>query len=83
MPFVLINGIVGNPLRRAKGQSAIRAPREHDVAPVAGAKLLHRGNHVNIVVSCGAGAIHSQKDLSRKSAWIYLCAKQYAAAEID
>jgi len=54
MPFVLINWIVGNPLRCAKGQSAIRAAREHDVAPVAGTELLHRGKHVNIVVGSRA-----------------------------
>ena len=50
MPFVLINWIVGDPLRRAKGLSTIRAARKHDVAPVAGAKLLHGSDHVNIVV---------------------------------
>jgi hypothetical protein len=50
-------------LWRAKGHSSIR-PREHDVTPVAGAELLHCGNHVNIVVSGSAGAIHSQKDLT-------------------
>src|SRR4029077_9597771 len=83
MPFVLINWIVGNPLRRAKGQSAIRAAREHDVAPVAGAELLHRGNHVNIIVRGRAGAVYCQKNHSRKSAWIYRCAKKHATAEID
>jgi len=83
MPFVLINWIVSNSLRCAEGQSAIGAAREHDVAPVVGAKLLHRGNHVNIVIGSGAGAIHSQKDLSRKSAWIDRSAKQQAPAEIN
>ena len=51
MPFVLINWIVGDPLRRTKGDTPVRAAREHNVATVAGAELLDRGNHVNIVIS--------------------------------
>jgi hypothetical protein len=53
MPLVLVNWIVVDPMRRAKGQSTIGATREHDVTPVAGAKLLHRGEHIDVVVgSC-------------------------------
>src|SRR5258708_29427975 len=83
MPFVLINWIVGNSLRRAEGQSAIRAAREHDVAPVAGAELLHRGKHVDIVVRSRAGTVYCQEDHSRQSPWIDRCTKQHAAAEVD
>src|SRR5437588_224783 len=83
MPLILIHWVVGNPLRRAKGQSAIRAAREHDIAPVAGAKLLHRGKHVNIVVGCRAGAVHCQEDLAGQSTWIDSRAKQHATAKID
>ena len=54
MPFALINRIVRDPLRRTEGHSAIRAARKHDIAPVACAELLHRGKHVNIVVSSRA-----------------------------
>ena len=65
MPFVLINRIVRDPLRRAESLSTIRAAREHDVAPVAGAELLHRRNHINIVIGSGAGAVYRQEDLAR------------------
>ena len=65
MPFALINRIVRDPLRRAESLSTIRAAREHDVAPVAGAELLHRGKHINIVVGSRAGAVYRQKDLAR------------------
>lgn len=54
MPFVLINRIVRDPLRRTESHSAIGAARKHDIAPVACAELLHRGKHVNIVVSSRA-----------------------------
>ena len=75
MPFILINWVVGDPLRRAKGHSAIGAAREHDVAPIAGAELLHRGKHINIVVGSRPGAVHCQEDLARQSTWIDRCAK--------
>ena len=65
MPFVLINWIVRDPLRRAEGHSAIRAARKHDIAPVACTELLHRRKHINIVVGTRAGAIYRQKDLAR------------------
>lgn len=65
MPFVLINRIVRDPLRRAKGHSAVRAARKHDIAPVACAELLHRGKHIDIVVGSRAGAVYRQKDLAR------------------
>jgi len=65
MPFVLINRVVRDPLRRAEGHSAIRAARKHDIAHVACAELLHRGKHINIVVGSRAGAVYRQKDLAR------------------
>ena len=64
MPFILIDWIVSYPLRRAKRQSTIRAASKHHIAPITCAELLHRRHHIDIVVSCSAGAVYHKKDLA-------------------
>src|SRR5438093_4399643 len=82
VPLVRVDGIVVDPLRRAKAESAIGAAREHHVGPVA-AEGSHAGHHVNIVVSRAAGAVNYQEGLPTKSAWIDRAAVNDATAEVD
>ena len=71
MPFVVIDGIVIDSLRRAKALSAVRAPHEHYVGAVGGTGRFNARQHINVVVGGGAGTVYRQKQLSRKSSWIY------------
>src|SRR6266446_1462700 len=79
----MINWVVVDPVRCAKGESTVRAAHEHHVSPVVGAGRQDAGKHVNVVVSAAARTIHRQEYLSCKSSWIDRCAELYAAAEVD
>jgi len=83
MPLVRIHWIVIDAVGRAKGQPAVCAAREHDVAAVGRAELLHGSNHVNVVVSSRSRTVDCQENLSCESPRIDRCAKQQAATEID
>lgn len=79
----LIGGrIVINPMRRAKGHSAVGAADEIDVGPVVIAGRAHARAHVNVVVSRAAGAVNRQEYLTCQSYGINIAAHQ-AAAEVD
>ena len=66
----MVNRIVIDPMRRAEGQSAVRAPREHHVSPGTETSWLYTGDHVNIIVSGTAGAVYCQERLPYQAAWI-------------
>jgi hypothetical protein len=83
MPFVLIDWIVSDSLWWAKAHSSVRATREHYIAPVAGAELLHRGQHIDIVICGGPRVVYCQEDLPCQPPWVDRRAKKRAAAEVD
>ena len=59
----MVNWIVIDPVRRAKGQASVGAAHEHHVCAIASTEWLHAGHHINIVVSRSARAIHGQECL--------------------
>jgi hypothetical protein len=65
VPLVMVNRVVIDPMRRAKGLAAIGAASEHHVSAVASAKRYHTGKHVNVIVC--AGTIHCDERLPAKS----------------
>ena len=66
----MVNWIVVYAVRRAEGQPAICAAREHDIRPGREAERLHRGNHVNVVIGGPAGTVHCQETLPLQAARI-------------
>ena len=70
VPFVMINGIVVDSVRRTECQTTVSAPGEHYVGAGSKARWLYTGDDVDIVVSGPAGAVHCQEQLPQKSAWI-------------
>jgi len=82
VPLVRVDGIIVDPLRRAKARAAVGAAREHHVGPVSAGRS-HAGYHVNVVISGAAGAINRQEDLPTKSAWIDGAAVNQAAAHVN
>ena len=67
MPFIVIDRIVVDPIRRAEGLSAVGAAHEHHVASRGEAGRLHARQHVNIVIRARAGTIHRQENLPDQS----------------
>ena len=63
VPLVMVNWIVIDPVRRAKGQASVGAAREHHVCAIGGTEWLHAGHHVNVIVSRSARAVHRQECL--------------------
>jgi hypothetical protein len=61
----MVDWIIIDSDRRAKGLAAVGAPRKHHVSAVASAERYHTGKHVNVVVC--AGTIHRHERLSAKS----------------
>ena len=61
----MVNRVVIDPMRRAKGLAAIGAASEHHVSAVASAKRYHTGKHVNVIVC--AGTVHRDERLPAKS----------------
>jgi len=61
----MVNRVVIDPMRRAKGLTAIGAASEHHVSAIASAKRYHTGKHVNVIVC--AGTIHRDERLPAKS----------------
>jgi hypothetical protein len=59
----MVNGIIVDPLWRAKAYSAVRAAREHDIRSGVEAGRSHSSQHVNIVVRRAAGAVNRQEYL--------------------
>jgi len=70
VPLVMVNRIVIDPMRRAEGQPAVRAAREHHVSPGTETSWLYTGDHVNIIVSGTAGAVYCQERLPYQATWI-------------
>ena len=70
MPFVMVNRIVVDPVRRAKGQSTVGAAREHHIGAGSEAGWLYTGDHINIIVSGTTGVVHCQEQLPCQAAWI-------------
>ena len=66
----MVNSIVIDPVRRAKSEAAVRAAHKHHIGAGSEACWLYTGDHVNIIVSGPAGAVHCQEQLPQKSAWI-------------
>src|ERR1043166_9809200 len=69
MPFVRINRIVVYLHWRTKCCSVIGTPHKHYVGR-ASPGWHHASQHVNVVVSCGAGMVDRQETLSPKPVWI-------------
>src|SRR5947207_433423 len=82
MPFVVIDRIIIDAVQSAETESAVGAAREHDVCPIVGAGRLDAGQHVNVVISGGAGTVDRQEQLPTKSYTIYSALNQ-TAAEAD
>jgi len=78
MPLAGINRVVIDLMRRAEGLPAVDAAREHHVGRASPGRL-HTCQHVNVVVSRAAGAIHSQEQLAVKARRIYSPTGQLAA----
>jgi hypothetical protein len=57
----MVNGIVVDPVRRAKSEAAVGAAHEHHIGPGIKAGWLYTGDHVNIIVSGPAGTVHCQE----------------------
>ena len=72
----MVNRVVIDPMRRAKGLAAIGAASEHYVSAVASAKRYHTGKHVNVIVC--AGTIHRDERLPTKSYSIYSALNEIA-----
>ena len=70
MPFVMVNRIVVDPVRHAKSEAAVGAAHEHYIGSGSEARRLYTSDHVDIIVSGPAGAVHCQEQLPQKSAWI-------------
>src|SRR5262245_10958089 len=81
MPFIRIQWIIVDPLRRAKALAAVRAAGKHHVRSAA-AERLHAGQHINVVVGGATGTVNCQKALPSESTWINRAAKNQAAAQI-
>jgi hypothetical protein len=62
--------IVIDPVGCAEGQSTVGAARKHHVCCASSGRL-HTGQHINVVVSCAAGAINRKERLPTKSYAIY------------
>src|SRR5438046_4901965 len=69
MPLVRIDGVVIDFVRRAEGQAAVCAAHKHHVG-CASARWHHASQHVNVVVSGGAGTIDGQEYHSIQTRWI-------------
>ena len=83
MPFVVIDRVIIDSLRRGKGMAAVSAPHKHDISPIAGAGRQHARQHVNIVIRRRPRAINSEKDLPRQSVRIDGAAEEDVSAEVD
>ena len=67
----MVNWIVIDPMRSAKGCAAIGAAGEHHVSAVASAEWYHTGHHINVVVCGRPGTVHRHERLPTKSYSIY------------
>ena len=84
VPLVVIDGIVVDSKRRAKSEATVSAAHEHHIGAGIEAGWLYTGDHVNIIVSGPAGAVHCQEKLARQAAWINCtAAEDETAAETD
>src|SRR6516165_6307210 len=75
----MVNRVVIEPLRRAKGLAAVCATGEHHVRAVARTVWYHTGHHVNVIVSRTAGTVHCDERLPAKSYSIYPALDEVAA----
>jgi hypothetical protein len=64
VPLVLVDRIVIDPMRRAKGYAAIGATGEHHISPIAGTGRYDTGHHINIIVSRHPGMVDRDERLS-------------------
>src|SRR5215813_233936 len=69
MPFVRVNRIVVYLDWRTKCCAVIGAPHKHYISGASSGRH-NTGQHVNVVVSRGAGMVDRQKQLSPQSVWI-------------
>src|SRR3954447_26510633 len=69
MPLVRIHRVVIDFARRAEGYATIGAAHKHHVS-CASARRHNAGEHVNAVISGGAGAVDCQEDHSIQTCWI-------------
>jgi len=83
VPLAVVDWVIINPQGRAEGQSTVCAAREHHVYPGVEAGWLYTRQHVNIIVSGAAGAVHCQEQLPCQAAWIDRVAEIETAAEVD
>lgn len=63
VPFVMVNWVVIDPLRRAKGHTSVGAAHKHHVRAIVGTGRLHAGHHVNVIVTRSARAVYRQECL--------------------
>ena len=81
MPLTRVNWIVIDLMRRAEGQSTIRAAHKHHVG-CASPGWLHTRQHINIVVGSHTGAVNSKERLTIQSRGID-CAEAQHATHVD
>jgi hypothetical protein len=79
----MINRIIIDPMRRAKGHPAVCAPHKHHIRSGVEAGWLYTRHHVNVIVSRTTRTVHRQEQLPFKSPWIYGVAEIQAAAQVD
>jgi hypothetical protein len=69
VPLIMVDWIIIDSDRRAKGLAAVGAPRKHHVSAVASTERYHTGKHVNVVIC--PRTIHSNERLTAKPYSIY------------
>src|SRR5262249_40901874 len=77
VPLVMVDRIVIDPNRCAKGLAAIGAAGEHYVGPVAGTERDYTRQHVNVIIC--PGGVHGDECLSTKSYSIYAALNEVTA----
>src|SRR4029077_15878061 len=83
VPFVVIDGVVVDPVGSAERLPAVGAAHEHHVGSGVEAGRLHARQHVNIVISAAARTVHRQEKLPGQSGRVYQVAEIQVTAKID
>jgi hypothetical protein len=79
----MVNRIVIDPVRRAKGNASVGAANKHHVRAIIGTERLDAGHHINVVVSRSARPVHRKECLPCQSTWIDGAAENDATAHVN
>src|SRR5260370_18153946 len=74
VPLVMVNWIVIDPVRRAKGYSAVGAAHEQHVRAIARTEWFHASHHVNVIVGRSTRAVPHRECLPCYAPCIYCAA---------